>query len=203
MKSLCYNVRVYFRKEIFVAMLRVIAGAAGGRLLKVPRNWPGRPTGDRVKESLFNILGDHVCGSCFLDLYAGTGNVGIEALSRGAQQVYFVEKDHRAVKSIYNNLYSVAMASGACVMEMEVLSALKRLSDKNAHFDIVFLDPPYEQRLEAPTLKKLSEYDLIKSGGIVVVESSKREAMPSMPGKLLLKRQQRYGDTLLTFYSPL
>ncbi|HAP93367.1 MAG TPA: 16S rRNA (guanine(966)-N(2))-methyltransferase RsmD [Desulfotomaculum sp.] len=184
-------------------MVRVIAGAAKGRHLKVPRNWPGRPTGDRIKEALFNILGQEVSGSRFLDLYAGTGNVGIEAISRGATQVYFVEQDRRAVRTIYDNLYSLSLVSSACVIKQNVFTALKLLSNRNDRFNLIFLDPPYENCLELPTIEMISEYGLLVPGGVIIAESSKREVLPSRVSNLMLGRQERYGDTLLTFYSSL
>lgn len=184
-------------------MVRVIAGTAKGRHLKVPRIWAGRPTGDRVKEALFNILGAEVCGSRFLDLYAGTGNVGIEAISRGAAQVYFVEQDRRAVRAIYDNLYSLSLVSGACVIKQHVFTALKLLSNRNDRFNLIFLDPPYETCLELPTIEMISEYGLLVPGGVIIVESSKREVLPSRVNNLIFVRQERYGDTLLTFYSSL
>lgn len=181
-------------------MVRVIAGTAKGRHLKIPRSWPGRPTGDRVKEALFNILGQEVCGNRFLDLYAGIGSVGIEAISRGAVQVYFVEQDRRAVKAIYNNLYSLSLISSACVLKQNVFAALKLLSNKNDRFNLIFLDPPYEKCLELPTLEIISECGLLVPRGVIIVESSKRKVLPSRVSNLIFVRQERYGDTLLTFY---
>ncbi len=181
-------------------MVRIIAGACKGRRLKIPANWLSRPTADRVKEALFNVLAPVILGSRFLDLFAGSGNVGIEALSRGAEMVFFVEKDPRAAKTIYDNLFALSLTSSARVIKEDVFVALKRLDRKGERFDIIFLDPPYERRLELPVLEKLTEYNLLKPAGIIVLESSKREVLPSRLKNLILDRQERYGDTMLTFF---
>ncbi|MEW6274333.1 MAG: 16S rRNA (guanine(966)-N(2))-methyltransferase RsmD [Bacillota bacterium] len=181
-------------------MVRIIAGACKGRRLKIPPNWPSRPTADRVKEALFNILAPVLTGSRFLDLFAGSGNVGIEALSRGAEMAFFVEKDPRAVKTIYHNLVALSLLSCARVFREDVFIALKRLDKKGERFDIIFLDPPYQQRLELPVLERIGEHNLLKPGGRIIVESSKREVLPSRVNNLLLERQEKYGDTMLSFF---
>ncbi|WP_353928834.1 16S rRNA (guanine(966)-N(2))-methyltransferase RsmD [Desulfofundulus kuznetsovii] len=181
-------------------ILRVIAGVAKKSRLKIPRGWSGRPTADRVKESLFNILGPRIPGSHFLDLYAGTGNVGIEALSRGAARVVFVERDKRAVKIIRDNLVHVGLAERAEVLAQDVFLGLRQLSGQQ--FDVVFLDPPYGQGLELPTLEAIDRHGLPARGGIVVAESSKRQALPGQVGRLVQYRQHQVGDTMLSFYQP-
>ncbi|MDK2888403.1 MAG: rRNA (guanine966-N2)-methyltransferase [Thermoanaerobacter sp.] len=178
--------------------MRVIAGIARKRNLKVPRGWSGRPTADRVKESLFNILGPRVPGSRFLDLYAGTGNVGIEALSRGAARAVFVERDKRAVKAIRDNLMQVGLAGKAEVLPQDVLGVLKQLEGQR--FDIIFMDPPYGQGLEIPTLEAIDRYGLLADGGVIVAESSKRLESPVHVGGLVQCRRHVVGDTVLLFY---
>ncbi|HAU31677.1 MAG: Methyltransferase [Desulfotomaculum sp. 46_296] len=184
-------------------MVRVISGIYRGRLLKVPRGWKGRPTGDRVKEALFDILGGRVQESRFLDLYAGTGNVGIEAISRGARQVCFVDQNSKAVQAIYENLRFLPgdLSAQIYVIKLNVLKALKLMANRKELYNIIFLDPPYEQRLEKPTIEMISSCGLLLPDGVIIVESSKREVLPARVDDLTLTRQQRYGDTLLTFYS--
>lgn len=184
-------------------MVRVISGIYRGRQLKVPRGWKGRPTGDRVKEALFDILGARVQGSRFLDLYAGTGNVGIEAVSRGARRVCFVDQNSKAVQAIYENLHFLPedLSAQIYVIKLNVLKALKLIANRKELYDIVFLDPPYEQSLEKPTIKMISSCGLLLPDGVIIVESSKREVLPDRVDDLTQTRQQRYGDTLLTFYS--
>lgn len=181
-------------------MVRVIAGTLKGRRLKVSSGRSSRPTADRVKEALFNILASGIGGSKFLDLFAGSGNVGIEALSRGAERVFFVEKDHRLVEIIYNNLISLSLTFYARVIKKDVFIALKEFCKKGERFDLIFLDPPYDRRLELPVLEAVTEYSLLKPAGIIIVESSKREVLPPKIKSLVLLRQEKYGDTLLTFF---
>lgn len=181
-------------------MVRVITGQAGGRHLKVPRGWGGRPTSDRVKESLFNILGPLVPGASFLDLFAGTGSVGIEALSRGASRVVFVENNRQAVRAIRENLAQTGLGGRAEVLPIGVMDAAARL--KGQKFTIIFLDPPYDQGLEVSALEALVANDLLEENGLVVVEGSRRRKMPARVGCLKLYREHRVGDTVLAFYRP-
>jgi 16S rRNA (guanine(966)-N(2))-methyltransferase RsmD len=186
-----------------LGMVRVISGIYRGHLLKVPRGWKGRPTGDRVKEALFDILGARVQESRFLDLYAGTGNVGIEAVSRGARRVCFVDQNSKAVQAIYENLgfLNGDISAQIYVIKLHVLRALKLMANRKELYDIVFLDPPYEQGLEKPTIEIIGNSGLLLPDGVIIVESSKREVLPARVDNLMLTRQHKYGDTLLTFYS--
>lgn len=180
--------------------MRVIAGIAKKRLLKVPSGWTGRPTADKVKESLFNILGGRVLDCAFLDLFAGTGNIGIEALSRGAKLAVFVEKDRRAAAAVGYNLKMTGFESRSKIIIRDVYHALAGLQADGGGFDIVFLDPPYGQGFEVPVIMKVLELGLLSSGGIVISESGKREKLPANIGVGSLLRQERYGDTVISFY---
>ena len=180
--------------------MRVIAGTAKRRRLNAPRGWCGRATADRVKEALFNILGENIIGACFLDLYAGIGNVGIEALSRGAAEAVFVEKDPRASQAILKNLDYTGLGDKAIVLTQEVAAALQRLGKNKRPFDLIFLDPPYQNNLEVFTIELIIRYNLLAGGGLVIVESSKRVVLPVKIDGLVLTRQEKYGDTLLSFY---
>ncbi|HBV99504.1 MAG: methyltransferase [Peptococcaceae bacterium BICA1-7] len=180
--------------------MRIIAGTAKKRLLKVPSGWTGRPTADRVKESLFNILGDIIIGCSILDLFAGTGNIGIEALSRGADRAVFVEKDSRAADAIIKNLKATGFENISKVIMKNVYRALAELRDKGDSFDIVFLDPPYGMGFEVPVMMSLAELQVVSGGGLIIAESSKREVLPPDVERFKLFRQERYGDTMLSFY---
>ncbi|MCL4439866.1 MAG: 16S rRNA (guanine(966)-N(2))-methyltransferase RsmD [Firmicutes bacterium] len=180
--------------------MRIIAGTAKKRLLKVPSGWTGRPTADRVKESLFNILGNIILGCSILDLFAGTGNIGIEALSRGAARAVFVEKDRRASAAIMQNLKNTGFENRSKVIMKDVYRAMAELGDKGERFDIVFLDPPYGMGYEVPVMMSLAELQVVSGGGLIIAESSKREALPPGVEKFALFRQERYGDTMLSFY---
>lgn len=178
--------------------MRIIAGCAKKHLLKVPPGWKGRPTADKVKEALFSILGDSVPDSVFLDLFAGTGSVGIEALSRGAQSAIFIEKDSRAVKGIIHNLKATKLDANSKVLGTDIIKALKLLPQ--GMFDIIFLDPPYSEGFELQIITMVIELQLPSKKGIIIAESSKREELPAEILGYTLYKQQRYGDTKLSFY---
>ena len=181
--------------------VRVIAGCARGIPLKAPKGMHTRPTSDRIKEALFNIIGPRVIDSVFLDLFAGTGGIGIEALSRGASNAFFIEKDTKALDIIKNNLLNTKLEDFGEVYRTDMEVMLHNLGNEGRKFDIIFLDPPYLQEYEERVLHKISMYSLLNARGIVIVESSKRTVLPEVVQNLKLYRQKRYGDTLLTFYS--
>lgn len=178
----------------------MISGSARNRRLKVPGGLAVRPTADRVKEALYNILRDHVSGCRFLDLFAGSGSIGIEALSRGANMAVFVEANYRHAAIIKENLKTCGLESGARLIAAKVAEGLFLLAQEGQAFDIIFLDPPYLKSLEAVTLADIMRYHLLKPGGMVVVESSKRDHLPQSVDGLRLLRTEKYGDTLLSFY---
>jgi 16S rRNA (guanine966-N2)-methyltransferase len=160
-----------------------------------------RPTADRVKEALFNILRDQVPGCCFLDLFAGSGSIGIEALSRGANGAVFVEANHRHAAIIRENLKTCGLEPYARVIAAKAAEALNLLAQEGQAFDLVFLDPPYSKNMEAVTLADINRYHLLKPGGMVIVESSKRDCLPQSVDGLSLLRTEKYGDTILSFYA--
>lgn len=180
--------------------MRVIAGTAKRRRLKVPRGLEVRPTSDRVKEALFNILGELVQGCRFLDLYAGTGNIGIEALSRGAAGAVFVEKDLKNIRVIRDNLTVTGLEEKARIIHQDVGKALFMLGQEGQVFDLVFMDPPYLKDLEQGALEGIIRHGLLDPGGMVVVESSSKDRLPQKVATLNLTRQEKYGDTVLSFY---
>ncbi|OPX86885.1 MAG: Ribosomal RNA small subunit methyltransferase D [Pelotomaculum sp. PtaB.Bin013] len=182
--------------------MRVIAGIAKKRQLKAPRGLQVRPTSDRVKEALFNILGPSITGSSFLDLFAGTGNVGIEALSRGAERAVFVEKDIKNIRIIKNNLNITGLEANARLLCLYVNKAISLLGQEGQAYDLIFIDPPYLKDLASSTLNDIIKNDLLKPGGTIIVESSKRDPIPrDAVASLRLLRQEKYGDTLLSFYN--
>lgn len=174
--------------------MRVIAGTARGRPLVAPRGAHTRPITDRVKETLFGILGDRVIDARVLDLYAGSGSVGIEALSRGAASCDFVEHDRRAVAAIRENLQRAGVAEDASVHAMDVMRYLEH-SD-NDRFGLVFVDPPYDERAILAPLEQLT--GRLVPGATVVVKHHWRTPIPEPPG-LARWRERRFGETTLTF----
>ena len=180
--------------------MRIIGGEAGGRRLRTPRGPGIRPTSDRVKEALFNILGERVPDSDFLDLFAGTGAVGIEALSRGARLAIFVELDRKVISTIRRNLSNTGLEDCAEVYSLDVLRAIKVLGSKSCKFGIVFLGAPYDSPALEKALELLSVSDIIRDGGVVVAEHRAKHIIADSFGTLTRTRDKRYGDTVLTFY---
>ncbi|MFZ5599734.1 MAG: 16S rRNA (guanine(966)-N(2))-methyltransferase RsmD [Bacillota bacterium] len=187
-----------FRKGI--SGLRIIAGSARGRNLKSPRGMSTRPTSDRVREALFNILSTLVPDSRFLDLFSGTGAVGIEALSRGATKAVLVEKDRNTARIIYDNLKLCGMLDQAEILALDVAKAIQVLGRKKESFDLIFIDPPYKKGFEQPTIEKVLEQQLLADGGTLVVESDHTDLPPERVNSLKAYRRERYGDTVLIFY---
>lgn len=180
--------------------MRVIGGAAKGRRLLAPKGQTVRPTADRVKESLFNILPRDLSGMKLLDLYAGTGNLSIEALSRGADHAVLVDSSERAAAAISENLRRLGFKERTEVWVMPVTRSLRSLARRNESFDYIFLDPPYDRGLAGGTLEIIAQCNLLRDSGTLVVEHSTRETVKPFYGSLRLHDQRRYGDTLLSFY---
>lgn len=150
--------------------MRVIAGKAKRLILVTPRGMKTRPTTDRIKETLFNMLQPELFGVRFLDLFSGSGQIGIEALSRGASEAVFVESDREAVKCIRENLSHTRLEAQATVIDRDAVTALGRLRGKE-EFDLVFMDPPYDSDLAEQCLALLISYGLITADSLIIVES--------------------------------
>ena len=177
--------------------MRVIAGALKGRRLRAP-TWEGlRPTSDKLRETLFNLLARAMAGARVLDGYAGTGAVGIEAISRGAREVTFVEHDRRAQALIEKNLADCGIAEGYAIIGSTVLHAIETLRDGPA-FDIVFLDPPYASDIH-DVLQTVGA--IVKEDGIVIVEHARRSQPPDATNDLRRTREVRSGDSSLSIYA--
>jgi 16S rRNA (guanine966-N2)-methyltransferase len=177
--------------------VRIVAGRWGGRRLTTPKGLATRPTSDRVRESLFSILGERVQGARVLDLFAGSGALGLEALSRGAQEVTFVDSAAAAISSVRANLE--ALGAEAEVHRGDALRFLRAAPGKARHYDLVLLDPPY--RLAAPLGRELSETlpPVLAHDGLVVSESDRRAPLAL---DLPLTDERRYGDTLIRIHDP-
>jgi 16S rRNA (guanine(966)-N(2))-methyltransferase RsmD len=176
--------------------MRVTGGIGRGRRLKVPTGASVRPTSDKVKQALFNILGERVAGSAFLDLFAGAGGIGIEALSRGAERVVFVDASRDSLDSIKQNLEQTGFGDRAEAVLSKAAAFLDKLSGP---YDIVFLDPPYADEMQ-PLLEQIAGAGILEPGSIVIAEHFKKQPSPERAGNLTLYRQAKYGDTVLAFY---
>ncbi len=173
--------------------MRIITGMARGARLKTPKGLLTRPTSDRVKESLFSILGGRVVGRRVLDLFAGTGSLGLEALSRGAAFAVFV--DRATADIVRDNAEHTKLAGLAQVMRGDVFAALSRLSSEGETFDLVFCDPPYHKGLWERALTTLDASPLLSEGALVVVECGEDERELPTLMRLSLAREERYGHT--------
>lgn len=183
--------------------MRVIAGKYRSRRLTAPPGMETRPTSDRLRETLFNVVAASVAGSVWLDLFAGSGAVGIEALSRGAGKVYFVESAGRAVRAIRANLESLGIAEGFQIVDRDALAALTELESQNVSCDFCFLDPPYRKAQDYDRiLSFLSQSKLLHAGSLVIAEHDKHFDPGESFGPLLRRRKLRQGDAVLSFYFP-
>ena len=183
--------------------MRVIAGKARSLPLKtVPGKDVVRPTTDRIKETLFNILAPDIADCRFLDLFAGSGAIGIEALSRGAQKACFVEKSQKAVECIKENLRFTRLEQNAQIVERDVLTALRILEAQGDEFDIIFMDPPYGRLLEKDALSFLSRSSLVARDAILVVEASRATSFSYLEEySFHLDREKIYGSNKHVFIS--
>jgi 16S rRNA (guanine966-N2)-methyltransferase len=179
--------------------MRIIAGALKGRVL-APVKGRTRPTAAKVREAIFAILGPAVLEVQVLDLFAGTGALGIEALSRGAQRAVFVEDQPSALKGLRRNLETLDLLRCSQVLPLPVAAALKKLAAQGASFDLVFLDPPYGGGTAAATLLDLATMGLLRPNAYVVAEHSRRETLPETVGGLEQQTLRRYGDTQVAIY---
>ena len=181
--------------------MRIISGTYRALRLKTLKGEALRPTSDLMRETLFDVLGDAVQGATFLDAYAGSGAVGIEALSRGAHQVIFLESCRRAAELIRQNLQSLGIASGFRVLMLEVRRGLEHLEEQATRLDFVFLDPPYAQIGEYHhALRRLGRSSVLGQSSQVIAEHSRRTRLEERYGKLVLARLLRHGDSQLAFY---
>ncbi len=181
--------------------MRIIQGTLKGRRLATPKGSQTRPTSDRIKESIFDILGSEIEGKSVLDLYAGTGNLGIEALSRGAKKIVFVEKGRQAIQLITKNLSRCGMTGWAEILPKDVLRAVGILKRRGECFDLIFIDPPYERGLVQKTLLKLKSQMIYHEDSILVIQHDRREPLPESLNEFILVHQRKIGDTLLSFLS--
>ncbi|MDD5556286.1 MAG: 16S rRNA (guanine(966)-N(2))-methyltransferase RsmD [bacterium] len=186
-------------------MVRVVAGTFRSRRLVTPRSRGVRPTADRVKEALFQILGDRVAGAAVLDLYAGGGGLGIEALSRGAASCVFVERDPACRRAIRANVAALGLGGAARLVAGDAARAVRALAARGERFGLVLADPPYAKAAGARSemrkvLCALDACDMYEPRALVVVEHAARDEAPAVLGRLRPVRERRYGDTVLSFF---
>lgn len=180
--------------------MRVITGSAKGRPLKALKDRSVRPTSDRVKESLFNIIGSRVVDADFLDLFAGSGSVGIEALSRGARSCVFVELQTAHLRVVAENLQTTGLRDRAELIRRDARAALKDLGNRGRRFDLIFVDPPYGQELVPQSLALIDDCGVLAEGGWVICEHHGKDQVPDAAGGLHRFREVVFGETVLSIY---
>ena len=177
--------------------MRVVSGTARGCKLQPVPGMNTRPTTDRVKENVFNLIQDHVRGAEVLDLFAGTGQLGIEALSQGAKKAVFVDAREEACGLIRENLKKTRLEDNASVIRCDYLEYLSRCRET---FDIIFLDPPYAEVFLENALNRITEIDILRSGGIIVTERPLEKELSQVFHGYSRSKDYKYGKTLLTIY---
>lgn len=180
--------------------MRVISGKARGLKLNTPKNEDVRPTTDRVKESLFNIINSYIMDSNVLDLFAGTGSLGIECLSRGAKGCTFVDISKDSIDIVKSNIKRARVEEDSFIINSDFKTAIDKLKMQNSKFDIVFMDPPYYKNMFIESIEKIDNSNLLNEEGIIVIEHDSDDSFPEKLGRLEKTRDKKYGNTTLTFY---
>jgi 16S rRNA (guanine966-N2)-methyltransferase len=180
--------------------MRIIGGTAKGRKLVAVKGKGMRPTRDAVKESIFSMIQGNLEAAVVLDLFAGTGNLGLEALSQGAKRAIFVEKERVPLRALMRNIDLCGFRDRAEVISRDAETALKLLRRRAEKLDLVFIDPPYGSGYVGKTLRFISAHDMVSDRGMVVVEHSSGEAPSDQWGRFSLRRQKRHGDTTITIF---
>lgn len=181
--------------------MRVISGDRKGHKLISPKNNEIRPTEDRIKESMFNIIGKIDEDSIVLDLFAGSGSIGIEFLSRGAKLAYFIDKSKDAIQLVKMNLVKTRFEERSVVLQRDSLAALKYLVTKGEFFDYIFIDPPYKDvQLFHKVLEVLSDSTLLKEKTLIIVEHDKELTLNEKYGKIIQVDRRNYGGKCMTYY---
>ena len=179
--------------------MRVISGKARGLKLKTIDGDTTRPTKDMVKEALFSMLIGHVEGCVFLDLFAGSGAIGIEALSRGAKEAYFCDLNKKCIEVIKDNISKARFDDFAKIYNLDYLQMLDKV--RNVSFDVIYVDPPYNKGMGIDAIEKISSYELLKTNGIIVLETDEIEEIPDTIGDFERYKSRNYGRNFLNFYS--
>lgn len=180
--------------------MRVITGKVKGFKIKAPKGLKTRPTTDRIKESLFNIIGTLYEESIVLDLFSGSGNIGIEFLSRGAKECHFVDNDMESIKVIKENLNKTKLINQSNVHKKDSISALKYFSSNKIKFDYIFMDPPYNKDLSLSTLLEIEKNDLLNEEGYLIIEHETELDLPESLNNIYKFDLRKYGITSISFY---
>lgn len=179
--------------------MRIITGRARGLQLTAPKNMDVRPTADRVKESLFNIIGSRIIEAEILDLFAGTGNLGLESWSRGARKITFIDESRESLRLVQSNITKCRAQADCTVLKGNAVNVMERLSQQGMRFDFIFCDPPYNKGWIAKVLDTAAKSPVIKNGGYLVIERSQHEEIKDLPKQFEIVRTEKYGETFIDF----
>lgn len=180
--------------------MRVISGKVGGLKLTTLEGLNTRPTADRIKESLFNILNPLINGANILDLFAGSGALGIESLSRGAEHATFIDSVRESIAVIKSNLQHTGLINQAEVYQIDFETGLKKLKEKDKKYDIIFLDPPYGKGMEFKAINWIANLQLLKENGLVILENEQKDELPQEISTLIRTDVRKYGRTAINFF---
>ena len=180
--------------------MRITAGTLKNRKINSREGRETRPTLERIKEAIFSIIGDKIIKMKFLDLYSGTGNMAIEALSRGAERAIMIEQDKEALRIIIENINNLKLDNQCRAYKNDVLRAIEILDRKNEKFDIIFMDPPYKENITEETIIKISESNILNKDGIIISEHSIYEKLGNKIGKFVKYDERDYNKKIISFY---
>ncbi|WP_223595972.1 16S rRNA (guanine(966)-N(2))-methyltransferase RsmD [Neobacillus bataviensis] len=181
--------------------MRVVSGSCKGRPLKAVPGNSTRPTTDKVKEAIFNMIGPYFDGGMGLDLFAGSGGLGLEALSRGLDKVIFIDRESKAIQVIHENIKACKFEEKAEVFRNDAERAIKALIKREISFDYIFLDPPYKKQQLVSLMEKMDEQELVKTNGIIICEHSFDVELPRNVGRFTQIKHEKYGIIAVTIYS--
>ncbi len=180
--------------------MRIVAGEYSSRRIEAPKGIQTRPTLDKVREAVFSSLGGSFEGGTFLDLYAGSGANGLEALSRGFDEAVFVDMSRDAVNVIRRNVASLGCTERCRVLPMKAMKALSVLKEEGRQFDLIYMDPPYARQTNAEVMNYINEHQLLKKGGRAVIESAKEDQFAENYGSICFEKDKVYGIVRITYF---
>lgn len=181
--------------------MRIITGSAKGRRIEAPEGEGTRPTSDKVKGAVFNILRNKVEDAAVLDMFSGTGNLGLEALSRGAGRCIFIEKDQKAFQILKKNITSLGFEESCEMYHQDAFISIEKIKKRGMKFDIIFLDPPYGRQMVIKAIEEISRLDILDYDGIIISEQDETDILPDKIGNIEAYRTEKYGRTKITFWS--
>lgn len=180
--------------------MRVTSGILKNKKIKSRKGYDTRPTLERIKEAIFSILSDKVLDSTFLDLYAGTGNMTFEAISRGAKRAILIEENKEALRVIIENVNNLGIEDKCRAYKNDVFRAIEILKNKDEEFNIIFMDAPYKENLTTKTIEKLSEFDILSKDGIIIAEHSTYEKLANKIGNYIKLDERDYNKKVVSMY---